>query len=102
MATMTDFNEWLLGADIEDHNDVYCVFKAAKELEEWGAFNCTKRITSKGNMYFLKCSYIDDILMLASDKAREAFLYHLEKKYAGNENDIESWYYYKEAILKND
>jgi hypothetical protein len=102
MATITDFTTWLSGANIEDHNEVYCIYKAVSQLEEWEAFNCTERTTLKGRMYFLKCSYIDEVLMLASENARNAFLKHLEATYAGEEMDIESWYYLKEAIYKND
>jgi len=102
MATITDFNAWLSGVDIEDHNEVYCIYQAVKQIEEWGGYTCTERQTSKGEMYFLKCNYIDEILMLASDKARNAFLKHLEVTYAGEDMDIESWFYFKEAMEKND
>jgi len=102
MATMTDFKDWLSGANLEDYNDVYCLYRAVNDLDEWGAFKCTKKETSKGNMYFLKCYYADDILMLASDKARTYFLNHIEKTYAGEEMDIEAWYYFKYSMEKDD
>jgi hypothetical protein len=101
MATMTDFKEWISAADLEDHNDVYCLYNAVEKLEEWGGFKCTKKETSKGNLYFVKCSYLDDILMLLSDKARDFFMDHLERTYAGEMN-IEGWYYFKQAMEKND
>ncbi len=52
-------------------------------------------------MYFVKCTYIDDVLMLASDDARDYFLDYLEKEYAG-EMGIEGWYYYNHAMEKDD
>jgi hypothetical protein len=35
-------------------------------------------------------------------KARNAFLKHIKVTYAGEEMDIEGWYYFKEAKGKND
>jgi hypothetical protein len=102
MATITDFNVWLFGVDSENHHDVYNIYLAVKHMEESDGFSCSVKETANGNMYFLKCDYIDEILMLASDKARDAFLLHLEKTYAGKDNDIESWYSFKEAMAKED
>ncbi|RYG22747.1 MAG: hypothetical protein EOO01_44900 [Chitinophagaceae bacterium] len=101
MATITDFKEWISGVDLEDHNEVYCLFNAVKKFEEWGGFDCKERETSRGRMYFVKCSYSDDVLMLASEKARTYFLDYLEKTYAG-EMGMEGWYYFKEAMAKDE
>ncbi len=101
MATITDFNEWINAVELEDYNDVYCVYKSITELQEWGGFTGTMRTTSKGNMYFIKCSYMDDILMLASDKAKDAFLTTLEKRFAGDMT-IEGWYDFSYSMEKND
>jgi hypothetical protein len=103
MATHTDFKTWLSGIDIDDYNDIYCLYKAVEEQQEWGAFDCSKRVTSKGNMYFVSCCYMEkEILMLASDKAREYFMDHIEKTYADEGMGIEAWYQYKYAMEKND
>ncbi|MBK8808435.1 MAG: hypothetical protein IPO21_18115 [Bacteroidales bacterium] len=101
MATITDFKEWIKGSDLENYNDVYCLYKSVEELNEWGAFSTSKRQTSKGNMYFVKCVYLDEVLMLASDKVRDYFMEYLEKQYAG-EMGMEDWYYFKYAMEKND
>lgn len=101
MATMTDFKDWIDSSDLEDYNEVYCLYKSVEELNDWGAFTTTKRVTSKGNMYFVKCDYLDEILMLASDKARDYFMEYLTKKYAGEMN-IEGWYYYNHEMEKID
>lgn len=101
MATITDFKDFISGADLEDYNEVYCLFRAVKDIDDFGAFECKVRTTTKGNMYFVKCDHIDDVLMLASDKARDAFLLHLEKSYAGD-MDMEGWYYYKYQMEKDD
>ena len=99
---MTDFENWLSGADLKDHNDVYCLYSAVKDFDECGAFKCSQKETSKGNMYFVKCDYVDGELMLASDKARDYFLKHLEKTYVGDELDIESWYNFKYSMENDD
>ena len=101
MATIRDFKAWIDGVDLEDYNEVYCLYRAVKDLNEWGGFRCTQRETSRGNMYFVKCDYTDDILMLASDKARDYFLDDLEKTHAG-ELDMEHWYGYKYSLEKED
>lgn len=101
MATMTDFDSWIHSADLENYNDVYYLFKSVEDTDEWGAFTTTKKTTEKDNMYFVKCDYIDDVLMLASDKAKDYLLKSLEKKYCG-EMDMEAWYYFKYEMEKND
>jgi hypothetical protein len=101
MATITDFNTWISAADLENYNDVYCLYKSVEELNEWGAFKTTERKTSKGKMFFVKCDYLDDVLMLASEKARNFLMTTLEKNYCG-EMDMEGWYYFKYSMEKND
>lgn len=101
MQTITDFKVWIEGSDLENYSDVYCLYKSVEGIDEWGAFSTTQRETSKGNMYFVKCDYLDEVLMLASDKARDYFMEYLEKKYAG-EMDMEGWYYYNYEMEKND
>ncbi len=98
---MTDFKDWIEAVELEDFNDVYCLYKSVEQLEEWGAFSTTQRMTSKGNIYFVKCSYIDDILMLASNKAKDYFIKNLEEVYAGDMT-MEGWYYYKQQMEKDD
>jgi hypothetical protein len=101
MAIVNDFELWLEGADLEDYHEVYYLYKSVEELQEWGAFRCTEKITSKGKMYFVYCKNISDPLHLASDKARDYFLKYIEKQYTG-EMDIEEWYCFKENCEKKD
>jgi len=107
MATLTVFDDWLSGVDSADYNDIYCLYNAVNTVdthnpkEEWGAFNCTVKVTPARNMYFVKCSYFDDYLLLASDKARSAFLKHLEGKYASG-MDMEVWYTIQSEKDKDD
>jgi hypothetical protein len=101
MATISDFNIWIKGIELEDHSEVYALYYSVKDLDEHPGFKCTQETKLEGNKYFIKCAYSDDILILVSDKAREAFLKHIEKTYAG-EMDIESWYSLKHELEKED
>ena len=102
MKTITDFKNWLSVVDHEDYNDVYCLYQAVNNFDEWGAFKCSQKEASKGNMYFVKCDYVEEVLMLTSDKARDYFLQYIKKTYAGDEMDIETWYYFKYSKEKGD
>jgi len=90
----TDFESWLEGAGIVDHNEVYSLYEAVRATSEWGAFKCSQENTSKGNRFFVKYDdWSDETLILASDKAREHFLRHIEKKYVKECGmSIETWY----------
>ena len=73
MATICDFKGWLDFVELENYEEIYCIYRSVTDIDEWGAFKCTEKKTSKGSMFFLKCDYCDDTLMLASEKARELF-----------------------------
>lgn len=100
METITDFSHWLSSVELEDHNDVYSLYQAVDRLEDWGAFSISKKESHNSTRYFVKCSFIDDVLLLASEKAKHAFLNQIEKKYAG-EMTIEGWYGYMYAMSKD-
>lgn len=100
MGIITDFQAFIDCADLEDYEDVYCLYRSVKEITEYAGFSTTQKSTSKGNSYFVKYIH-DDLLMLASEKARNYFMTFLEQKYTGD-MDMEGWYAYKRAMAKND
>ncbi|WP_052600187.1 hypothetical protein [Aureispira sp. CCB-QB1] len=102
MATTTDIAGWLDFVEPENYEEIYCIYRSVNDADDWGAFSCTKKNSSKGNMYFLKCDYCDDTLMLASEKAKEFFLKYLSDNYVKSDLDIEGWYYLNRAMGKND
>lgn len=108
MATTMNFEEWIDGVDPDDYNEVYCIYRSVADLnedndvEEWGGFKASRKETSRGPMYFIKSTFSDEVLMLASDKARDAFIDYLTKRFAGEELDIEGWYYFKYEMDKED
>ena len=101
MATITDFNSWLSCIDLTDYNDVYSLYRTVTDLDEYGSFVIRKTVRGNDSAYFLKSSECDDTLMLASEKAKETFLYHLEQKFCGD-MDMEGWYDFKRAMDKDD
>lgn len=104
--TTTDFEIWLNSIEPNIH-EVYNLYQAVKE-RDLNTFNPRDNISSdhtpfsiiKGKeegKYFIRCSYFDDTLMLASEKAVKAFLNLLESTYCQG-MDIESWYGYQCAL----
>lgn len=99
MTTTTEFDCWLDMADPDDHEEVYALHQAVSNIEESGIYSCS----SNNGRYFIKADHVEDTLMLASDKARNAFLSILESRYGAEEfGGIEGWYGYKRAIAKDD
>ncbi len=100
MTTTTEFDNWLDAADIEGHEEVYSLYSAVSDISEVGMYKCSEN----NNKYFLSASHIDDTLMLASEKAREAFLAEIESRFgiADFGGDIESWHGYMHAMSKDD
>lgn len=99
MATITEFESWLDSADPDDHEEVYALYQAVSNSENAGIYTCSE---NKGK-YFLKADHVDDTLMLASDKARSAFLSAVDFRFGIAEfGDIEGWYGYKRAMSKDD
>lgn len=99
MATITDFKEWLQGVDLDDYNDVYDLYCAVNSVADIGMFECLKK-ESDNSMYFVKSTTTDDVLLLASDKARNYFIDHLNTTFAGD-LDIEGWYNFKHENEKD-
>ncbi|MDD5486633.1 MAG: hypothetical protein PHW65_03675 [Dehalococcoidales bacterium] len=99
MDTITDFNIWLEQADPEDFEDVYCLYHAVKDKENYGLYECKK---SKDGKLFIKADHTEETLMLASQKAIDAFLNLIERRYVDPGMEIEGWYEFHRAMAKND
>lgn len=102
MATTTDFKLWTDFVQLENYEEIYCIYKSVSDNDEWGAFRCSKKENSNRTMYFLKCDYCDDILVLASEKAKDSFLQYIQTNYIKSDLDIEGWYGFEYAKSKND
>lgn len=100
MDTITDFSAWLDQADLDDHEEVYALYKAVEDVDDVGLYKCTA--SKDGTKWFVEASHTEDKLMLASVEARAAFLKKIENEYTNGELDIESWYYYQSQMNKDD
>lgn len=101
MAEITDFIAWLDGAEPEDHNEVYSLYRSVKDCDSWGPYT-TSLAKGGGERWIVSATHVDGPLLLASTKARDAFLLHLEKTYCGGDLDMEGWYAFKHAMEKDD
>lgn len=101
MNTITDFNSWLGCIDLSDYNDVYSLYRTVSDLSPWGSFEIKVKNASAGEQYFLTSCECDDVLMLATEKARIAFLRKLVSDNCGD-LDMESYYSFHHAMEKDD
>jgi hypothetical protein len=100
MGTITDFEAWLDQADPEGHEEVYALYQAVYGAEDCGFYECKASVN--GTEWFLRAGHVEDTLMLASGKARSAFLSLIERRYTDGDMDIESWYGYKRAMARDE
>lgn len=100
MATITEFEEWLEQADPDDHEEVYALFRALTDTETFGPYECI--LGPSKTMWFVKAAGADDTLLLASEKARTAFISLVEQRFGDGELDMESWYHFHRNLSKDD
>lgn len=101
MATITDFIDWLDGAEPEGHEEVYSLYRSVKDCDSWGVYE-TVKATGGGDRWMVSADNSEDSLLLASEKAKEAFLEHIENTYCDGDLEMESWYMFKHAMSKDD
>ncbi|OBS91862.1 hypothetical protein A9257_16205 [Vibrio cyclitrophicus] len=99
MAT-TDFESWLSNAEPEGHEEVYALYRAVSDIDETGMFTCSEN----NGRFFLKASHVEETLLLASEKARKAFIATINSSFGISDfgGDIEGWYAYRRAMSKDD
>ena len=100
MTTVTDFEAWLDQADPEGHEEVYSLYRAVEDATQISFFEC--KPAKGGNGLIVYKDNINDKLLLASDKAKSAFLKEIEKRYVDNDMNIEGWYEFNRSMAKND
>jgi hypothetical protein len=100
MSTTTDFREWLDNVELEDHDEVYSLYRAVKDGTTFGIFD-VKPARGAGERWIVSASHLDQSLLLASSDARQAFLVHLTKTHC-DDMEMEGWYSFKRAMAKDD
>lgn len=96
--TTTNFDDWLDTTDLSDFNDVYSLYQSVAGVEEFGAYTT---ISIQEDKFLVEAIDSNEKLLLASDKARNAFLKHIEQNYCEG-MDIEGYYGYHHAMEKDD
>ena len=103
MAKVTDYQNWLSGVDLENHEDVYNLYNSVSNFEGSGIFYTSKEVTNTGYQYLIKADGHEDILFLDSDESKFAFLEYLADNYTdAEEGDVEKWYKLKTELGRID
>jgi len=100
METIQDFSAWLDPLELTGHEDVHSLYMAVVNVEGWGPFEAKPTKNGKGIVVY--ADYIQENLLLSSDKAINAFKKEIEKRYVDSDMDIEAWYQYRRAMAKDD
>ena len=100
MAVITDFSAWLDCAELENYEEVYCLYRSVADCSEYGLFN-TQVANGKNNGWIVSASHLEESLHLCSQKAKDTFLSMIEKRFCGDMS-IEGWYSYKHTMEKDD
>ena len=91
MSTTTDFKEWIKGVELEDHNEIYALYKAVMDCKPFGIYDVKPAKGLEGG-WIVSAPHTDLNLLLASDAAKEAFLLHIHGMSGARELDVESWH----------
>lgn len=67
MATITSFDEWFDQGEPEGFEEVYSLYRCVVDESDFGSYKCTE---NKGKL-FVKFSFNEDVLMIASQKAKD-------------------------------
>ena len=101
MKITTDFENWLNAVEPDDHHEVYSLYKAVRECSPFGIFD-VRPAKGPGDRWIVSASHVSEGLLLASSKAREAFLSQIAETYCDSDLDMESWHSFKHSSAKND
>lgn len=98
MNTITNFEDWIALIDLDDYEEIDSLYRSVDEVTSYGSFSTQRTKNEQG--YIVKSDGVDDLLLLASEKARISFLRKIEDEYCdGNE---EGWHAFMKAMEKDD
>jgi hypothetical protein len=87
MDTITDFEIWLDGTEIESNEELYALYKAVKDCSSFGSFK-VEPARGRDDRWIISVPYSSTGLLLTS-QAREAFLHRLRSGYGSYHIDSE-------------
>ena len=96
----SDLYEWLSYQDLENYEDIYCLYRAIAEIDEYGMFSAYK----KGESIFVKSDLMDDEeeeLELINETQVKEILEIIEEDYMDGMH-AEGFYAFHNAMDKND
>lgn len=99
MEPTTDFELWLEGIELEDHQEVYALYRSVRDCDVYGLFSV--KPARGADSWLVTASHSDEPLLLASTRAKDALLDLLERSHCGD-LDMEGWYSFKQAMAKDD
>ncbi len=102
MDNSKDIDSWLSYLEIDDFEEVYCLYRALNDVDKFGLFECSSKPTSYGKQFFLKCDFIEELLRLPSEKARQLCLEKIQQKFVKNGMTVEGWYIYERGMREKD
>jgi hypothetical protein len=92
MDSTSNFDAWLEQNDVEGHEEIYALHQALEGRKTFGNFE----VTRDGEKTFIKGPA--SILVLATNKARVAFLKTVEQLKGDDDLDMDSWYSFKRSM----
>ncbi|KAB2913181.1 MAG: hypothetical protein F9K23_17640 [Bacteroidetes bacterium] len=96
---MTDFKKWITAVidDDDDYNDVCELFQSINNQTS----NTRFEYEQKGNIISIKAKWVDDPLILVTEKQTNYLLDYLRENYMEG-MDVESYWSYKYNLEKED
>lgn len=102
MNVIFDFETWVMAVDMDHHEEIMNLYEAVAEVKDNFLYKCVCRPVKTGNQYFVTCNHLNFGLLLENDEKRERFLIYLNNKFAGKDWDMESWYFFQQAMSAAD
>ena len=99
MSVTFDFQQFLNGIEPEDSQEVYALYTAVEKGLSFGIYNVKPATGS--DRWIVSAPHSDEGLLLASSKAKKAFLSWLTRTYCGD-LDMESWSSLEYSMAKDD
>lgn len=99
---MTDFIEWLDSNEPSGFENVYCLYRAVVDANDWGEYKGTR---NDRGWTFVKGPE-GPSLALVSEKAQHYFLRLIQRRYMDGDGpdsmNPEGWYAFMHAMAKDD
>jgi len=81
-------------ADPDSADEIFTLYTAVRDQENDGIWE----VAENNGMIFVKAGHVEDTLLIASEEAKNAFLYTMTQKYCHEFDDIDSWYGWKKNM----